>query len=348
MKELILNIFFYTGILRFWNYIRRDKLTIITLHGVMDSQLSDTWIPLRKRPSREVFDKGLSLLLNYFNFISMDEAIDMLNGKKPLVHNACVVTFDDGQLNNLSVALPILQKHKIPVVFYPSTAVIDNKSPYWFDRLDFAIQQPGLNGFEIDVNNTSLSIDQSSRLNLRKSLYYIIYTLKYADLTDNEFQDAIDSICCILEEKSGKSIYDLGTDDLWSSPLSWEDIKKCGEIDDVTIGCHTVNHVRLPFTDDTHLNDELNTSKMKLEEVLGEPCVHFCYPNGDWDARTIAATKDSGFVSAVTTNAGWNSVGDDLYTLKRVTFPNEGSAINTVCSLTGLIDFLNRFRPQFK
>jgi len=43
----------------------------------------------------------------------------------------------------------------------------------------------------------------------------------------------------------------------------------------------------------------------------------FCYPNGDFDTRSIVAATDAGYHNAVTTLWGKNQAGADSFALKR-------------------------------
>jgi peptidoglycan/xylan/chitin deacetylase (PgdA/CDA1 family) len=331
------------GFIKLWCFFHRDKITILTLHGIMDTGIESEWEPLRPRTSRELFDRTLGMAVKYFNFVSLDEAVSMLAGVMPIKSNSCVITFDDGQLNNLQIAHPIFRKYHIPTVFYPTTGFLDKVYHYWFDRLDYAIQQPGLNGTKITIGSSSITIDQSSRKLLSRSLSTLTKTLKSKSQTDAQFQKEVEEIIQVMEEKSGRSIRDLGREDLWSSLMDEKALLQCVEMSDVTIGSHTVNHVRLPYTDDEELSFELRESKSKLENLLGKPCLHFCYPNGDFNDRTAAAVEKAGYASAVTTETGYNMVGDNLYTLKRYAFPVMGSPLKALFFIMGVMHSIKKF-----
>ena len=348
MKLKILKILYYLGVIRVWCFLRRKHVTILTLHGVADENIEAEWVPLRQRTSRQLFDDTLEIAKQYFNFISLDEAVDVLAGKRPVIPNSCVVTFDDGHLNNYSFALPILRKHGIPVVFYPSIKVVDEVLPYWFDRLDYAVQQPMVNNCIVEIDKESISLDQSSRESNARSLSKIIKTLKKNNKSDKAFYKAVENICSYLENISSKSIRDLKPGDPWSSPMSWDDIKACANAEDVLIGSHTVNHYRLPLVDDDQIRSELADSKTALEVRTGVSCDHFCYPNGDWDDRTVRLAKEVGYKSAVTTDVGSNSVGDNLYALKRYSFPVKGAPLKGLFAITGMFHFISQLKNRIQ
>jgi peptidoglycan/xylan/chitin deacetylase (PgdA/CDA1 family) len=346
MKHLFLRILYHLGLVRLWCFLRRNKITILTLHGVMDRGIPSVWEPLRPRTSRQLFDETLSLAVKYFNFVSIDEAVDMLKGVAPIKKNSCVITFDDGQLNNVQLALPILRKYRIPVVFYPTTGVLERRVPYWFDRLDYAIQQPGLDGLKLNIGTAEVKIDQSSRERMACSLSKLIKSLKSKVQSDARFQAEVLELSSYLEQVSGKGLRDVKEVDLWSSAMSKQEIVDCAGMADVTLGSHTVNHVRLPFADEEERDRELRDSKSTLERLTGKPCLHFCYPNGDWNDSSAIAVEAAGYVTAVTTDTGCNEVGDNLYTLKRYSFPGQGTPLKALFAITGMLHFFSEIRSS--
>jgi peptidoglycan/xylan/chitin deacetylase (PgdA/CDA1 family) len=330
---------FKLGFVRLWCALRKNRITIITFHGVMDTGVDAEWEPLRPRISRRDFDKSLSLFKRYFNFIPMKQAVDILQGNIPPVPNCCVITFDDGHLNNINCALPILRKHKIPVVFYPSIEFINSGGPYWFDRLDFAIQQPNLDGVVLRVGKVDVIVDQSSRASVGLSLSNLIKQMKRVKQSNESFRSLVDSITLRLEEISGKSIIHLKPGDNWSAAMSWDQLIECSMSADVEIGSHTVHHVRLSRATEEEVRFELQESKQSIEDKTGQRCDMFCFPNGDWSMKDVELLRETGYVSAVTSDSGSNVVGDNLYLLKRYSVPNAGSAVEALFAIAGIFHF---------
>jgi peptidoglycan/xylan/chitin deacetylase (PgdA/CDA1 family) len=60
-----------------------------------------------------------------FSFVSMDEIYLYLSGQLKLKPKSVCITFDDGYKDNLTQALPILEKYKIPAIIYIATDYID-------------------------------------------------------------------------------------------------------------------------------------------------------------------------------------------------------------------------------
>ena len=83
------------------------------------------------------------------------------------------------------------------------------------------------------------------------------------------------------------------------------------------IGSHGAAHEALPQLDDVSLEAEVAGSRRTLESGLNRPVRSFCYPNGDVDGRVAGAVKAAGYHCAVTIEPGSNSLGQDVYCLKR-------------------------------
>jgi peptidoglycan/xylan/chitin deacetylase (PgdA/CDA1 family) len=90
----------------------------------------------------------------------------------------------------------------------------------------------------------------------------------------------------------------------------------------VEFGAHTKTHPILSSIHDSkELQTEIKESKQRVEQELGKPVIHFCYPNGlssDFNAETLELVKDAGFLSAVTTEPGLNFAGARLLMLRRI------------------------------
>lgn len=85
----------------------------------------------------------------------------------------------------------------------------------------------------------------------------------------------------------------------------------------VDFGSHGASHVKLAEQDDARVRDEVTRSKEVLQELLGEPVPHFCYPYGSYELRTIEAVQQAGYRSAVTCVRALALPGDDWLALPR-------------------------------
>jgi peptidoglycan/xylan/chitin deacetylase (PgdA/CDA1 family) len=84
------------------------------------------------------------------------------------------------------------------------------------------------------------------------------------------------------------------------------------------IDSHTFTHPDLTRVGAAQLAREIATSRTWIRRVLHVPANFFCYPSGRYDARVVAAVRAAGYLGATTTNEGFASPEDGLFTLQRV------------------------------
>jgi peptidoglycan/xylan/chitin deacetylase (PgdA/CDA1 family) len=89
--------------------------------------------------------------------------------------------------------------------------------------------------------------------------------------------------------------------------------------DAVSFGSHTRTHPILPRCDAATAEREIAESKHELERLLGRPCEHFAFPNGDYGERELELVRAAGYRSARTTDVGWNTRGADPFRLRVLT-----------------------------
>jgi len=66
----------------------------------------------------EVFAMQMKYLAKHYQPLHLDELLTILRNNTPMPPRSCVVTFDDGTLDNFEVALPILNAFSIPATFF--------------------------------------------------------------------------------------------------------------------------------------------------------------------------------------------------------------------------------------
>ena len=99
--------------------------------------------------------------------------------------------------------------------------------------------------------------------------------------------------------------------------MSWEQAR---ELDrhGITLGAHTVNHVRLPNVDHAIARRELKDCKRMIEDQLGKEICHFAYPYGLLNESIRDLVSEAGFRTACSTRPGPNTRSTDLLILKRI------------------------------
>lgn len=238
-----------------------------------------------------------------WSFISLDDLILALE-KRATLNKTLILTFDDGYLDNLNQAAPILIAHEVPFVVYVTSGFIDSgKIPWWYKLEDIlassdALRIPG--GQELSVR--SLAEKQKAFLLLRQMIMD----------SGNDAKNCIDWI----------NLCDMGPslekDRLF---MNWDEVKMLANLPNAMVGAHTHTHAVLSRISDSEVFDELRQSKDLLERHIARPVRHFAYPfggPGEASQREFRQVSELGFDSAVTTRSGVLNAGSiDRYSLPR-------------------------------
>ncbi len=101
------------------------------------------------------------------------------------------------------------------------------------------------------------------------------------------------------------------------APLMDADTLRSLSAEGVSFGSHTLSHPRLSRLDEATQRREIHESKVRLEALLGVPVRHFCYPYGDYDARSRALVAEAGYASGLTCIRGAANTADGAHEIPR-------------------------------
>jgi peptidoglycan/xylan/chitin deacetylase (PgdA/CDA1 family) len=335
LKNLFYAILSMSGFYRLWKIFNRKSIVFLTLHGVMNRGEGAEWTPARTQISTEQLDESVRLISKYYHFVSLEEAVQMLSGELPFRGHSVVITFDDGYRNNLTHALPVLRRHGVPAILFAAVGHVEKRKCFWFDRLDYALQQYMASGKRYCLlGDERIELDNSDPQKLQQSVKSVIFKIKELSGNDGEAMAIAEATISELERATGKTLNAIIDSDPWCGVASWDDVKLARERG-MVIGSHTVDHARVGLLDADSVKWQLSESKKMIEEKLNQPCDYFCYPNGSYNQEVIPLVREVGYKAALTTQEGVNYPGDDLYQLKRLHMPQGRSPQEALAVASG-------------
>lgn len=279
---------------------QRGRLTILMYHRVVE--ISDPLFPYL--PSAEVFNRHMETLANGFTCLPLSEAIDRLE-KRSLPPRAACVTFDDGYRDNISVAAPILMRHRIPGTIFVSTGFLDG-GRMWNDSVIEAVRRakgPALDLSQLGLGVRSLTNDGDRTA----AIDALLEQLKYLPFIERS--EKVGALCSTI----GATLPD-------NLMMSSADVVSARRLN-IEIGGHTMNHPILARLNDDQARAEIADGKAQLESILKEKITLFAYPNGrpneDYHVRHAAMVRALGFRAACSTASGIADRNSDLYQLPR-------------------------------
>ncbi len=281
---------------------RHARLSILVFHRVLSQP--DPLFP--GIPDATRFGEMLDWMKAWFNVLSLDRAVAQL-ATGTLPERAAAITFDDGYADNATVALPQLRSRGLSATFFIATGFLDG-GRMWNDTIIEAIRdcrQPTLDLERLGLGRYRLNTPVARRATIDACIAHLKYRL-----TD-ERSAAADEIAAIAEAKPPS--------DLMLSSHAVRELHRFG----MQIGAHTISHPILNRLSPDAARHEMQGSRTRLEDIVGERVTIFAYPNGklgnDYAPVHAELVREIGFDAAVSTDAGAACAGADLMQLPRFT-----------------------------
>lgn len=314
-RKLVTSTLQFSGLMSLWRKAHRDRIAVLTIHSVLDEDAITDFRPLRKFLALKDFHTNLEFLQQRSTFLSLTQALDILEGKADPVENGIVLTFDDGYMNNFTQALPVLKALGIPATFFVVTSRVENRRPFWFDRVDFALQRNLSDRHRIRVCGKTVAIEGTSRSELRKAMLSIFSIMMSEGYNDRDLDTFVDEMLEPVEALRGQRLIDYFDEDNPCAVVTTPVLKQAIKSDLVTLGSHTHHHVRLTTMPDIDATEELRRSAEWLQALTGHKPETFCYPNGSHDKRTGNLIAAAGYRAALTCNEGmcWSKQHDPMF-----------------------------------
>lgn len=220
------------------------------------------------------------------------------------------VTFDDGYADNLINAVPIAEAKGVPITVFVTSGVLGSQSGFWWDRMAVLLgsRPSAMNEITLPAGEGTVRVKLGS--SRRKDLLSVRRYL--LPLPVAEIHRVLDT----LSEEWGVS----SAPPPHARPLTVSELVTLAASDVVTIGAHTVDHVRLRGVDPADQKQTISSSKEELERLSGQVVSHFAYPFGGKDAfddHSVDAVRSAGFETACTTIPGNAHSTSDPFRLPR-------------------------------
>lgn len=202
------------------------------------------------------------------------------------------ITFDDGYLDNLNTALPILEKHGVDATLFVTTGFVA--------RTHAPMERVAARTAQYIVGNEGKGKELLSCLSLETA------DGKFADpeALYSAIRAALRPLGSARRLKYQSELLELfggNWKDLVEDMLRPDQLAEMAKHPLISIGAHTVSHPNLLFVTDEELKAELTESKQKLEEWINCPVTTFSYPYGANDKRVRRAVAATGYHQAFTT-----------------------------------------------
>jgi hypothetical protein len=193
------------------------------------------------------------------------------------------------------------------------TGFLDRRLWLWTDHVSYLCEKTALTALDFAVGAVRLTLQFSTPGQRRGSARKVIETVK--DLPNQTRIRTLEALAQRLGVALPEQVPDTDLE-----PLRWDDVRTMAR-NGIEFGAHTDTHPILSQLENpAEVRHEMAHSKQRIEQELGSPAIHFCYPNGrpqDYTSATVRCIEELGFRTAVTTIPGINTVSEPRFLLKR-------------------------------
>ena len=295
---------------------RRGQAAVLMYHRVLpeDSpliRLSQAGMVVTAR----TFRMQMEFLTRRFAPVALDRFIDGLRGGFPGKRPACLVTFDDGWIDTLEVALPILREFGIPGVVFLATDFVERSDTFWTDR--------GTRAFARLHDRIARGADGETFPPL-DGLDDVLDPVRVAGMSRDAFLDAVMARMKEMEPAAREATLRVAREAAGEDPtegarqiVAWDDVARLAE-GGVAPGAHSCGHHILTELSRDEQRREIVESRRVIRERTGRAPRAFCYPNGNHDDAIVAMVREAGYDAAFAVQGGMVRPGDDPLVLPRI------------------------------
>jgi len=300
-----------TGMMQFLARIKHIKGAIVLMYHSVADESQTRWIDPHNHVPAGIFKEQMEYLSLHRQVIELAELIKILrNGFTP-ENGTAVITFDDGYLDNLTVAAPILENLGLVATLFLPTGYIDRGETQWVDQA-----------------YTAFKFRTRSKLSW-KGNQTVSFDLRYPA----HGAEAYKNVCLSLMHNNGAKRRNLidelyvqlsPTDPPQRLTMDWDDVKMLlTKYNCFKIGGHSQEHTDMTRLTEDEMRDELEGCARRIEDVLGIRPVHFSFPYGRTNTQLRKIAAEHGYDCAFG-GMGFNPIihsGTDPYDMPRVEAP---------------------------
>lgn len=209
------------------------------------------------------------------------------------------VTFDDGYVDNLDAAVPLLESFQSPATVFIAPGLLGRRT-YWWDVLAVLVLGSGLDAARVlSAAQASGALNGGPVLPTGEVDARAVHDLLYNRLAVRH----VDAIEVALDDLARALGVELPVPD--GRPMTAAELRLLSAHPLISIGVHTMTHPRLPDLPPAESREEIRDAVHQLDELLGSARRVLAYPYGALSPGVVRVAADLGFDHAVTTESRW-------------------------------------------
>ena len=271
------------------------------------------------------FKREIMYFKRHFQILSMDEVVNHIKLGRGFERPSIAITFDDGYLDNYTLAYPVMKKDGVPATIYLTTGLVGTPDGIWTEQIGTAFLETKKDQFNFSALLGDRTIPITTKEEKEQANTKVSETLKL--IPDDERRELIRELFEKLEvgDKFGKYVGER-------MMLNWDEVQEMRK-DGMTMGSHSHTHPILSQMPIQKAKSEILNSKKVVENNINMIVKHFSFPNGreeDFSEELRDYCREIGFESVCSVVYGpYDASKKDPFALKRV------GAIHPVSMMAG-------------
>jgi len=299
---------------------RHGGAIILMYHSVPDAE-ARPWVDPRNTTAPDVFEWQMKFLAAHRRVVPLAALAAELENGRSLEPGSVVLTFDDGYLDNFTVAAPILVSLGLPATFFLATGYVARGDPQWVDELYTLYHARTAQALHLDAAcELSLALDTFDRMSFDLRVQHDV-DASYARLSEllleADFYQRRHLLAAVRSQLEPAVAPPRLT-------MSWDEVRALQAMHPgFDIGVHTRDHLALPTRSPGRIGLELTRCIDDAREHTGVSPSFLSFPYGRWSGpvRQLVSTR---FRAAVATDPPALVDGHtDRFALPRITPPDE-------------------------
>jgi peptidoglycan/xylan/chitin deacetylase (PgdA/CDA1 family) len=260
--------------------------------------------------SEKALDAQITELKQHFEILNIEELDKLISTEKPFDKRYALITFDDGYIDNYTLAFPILKKHNVSAVFYLTTDYIETKHIAWWDEVAYLIRSAKGQRYTIPGDSKEFFFSPDNIESVIKDFMYYVKRIHTPTITT-----IIEHLRASFPEH-----YETLRNNNESLFLNWQQAKEMAK-QGMELGSHTQSHTILSQLDDASQKKEIDGSKQIIENMTGVAVHSIAYPVGRRHCYTDQSTEiamQSRYKFGFNNEPGINRTIENRYDINRI------------------------------
>lgn len=265
-----------------------------------------------------LFRQQIEYMKNNFNIVTMEQVIDAVEGKVELPEKALLLTFDDGYVDNYTVAFPILEEFGVQGSFFIPGKTFTTHQLLDVNKVHYILASADINKLVEDVKSqmnyyrgnefdyapteqlfseyaVANRFDSKETIFVKRMLQTVLPQKLRNTISSNLFEKYVD----VTEEQLAYELY--------MSEEQIRTMKRHG----MHIGCHGYDHYWLGNLTPEQMRQDISMALDTIDEFIDRKHWVMNYPYGNYNSDVLEYIKSQGACVGLTTEVRVAKLGYD-------------------------------------